>query len=85
MKHRLKLCVTPQRGAWFCRQARIHASLNRQYYFAYLMQLWLVLLCVVTLLGRKRGHWLTKHAANEDPAWQQERPPEIPQNLGLPV
>ena len=39
------------------------------------------MLCIVTLLGRKRGHWLTKPAKNEDPAWQQERPLEIPQNL----
>ena len=45
------------------------------------MQLRLVLLCVVTLLGRKRGHWFTKPAENEDPAWKLERPPEIPQNL----
>jgi len=42
-----------------------------------------VLLCVVTLLGRKRGHWLTKPAANEDPVWQQERPTELHQNLCL--
>ena len=40
---------------------------------------------VVTLLGRKRGHWLTNPVENEDAAWQQERLPEIPQNLGLPV
>ena len=56
-------------------------SLILRAYSAYLMQLWLVLLCVVTLLGRKRGHWLTKPAENKDPGWQQERPPEIPQNL----
>ena len=43
------------------------------------------MLCVVTLLGRKRGHWLTKPAENEDAAWQQERSPEIPQNICLPV
>ena len=58
-----------------------HQSLNKRYYSAYLMQLRLVLLCVVTLLGRKRGHWLTKPAENEDPPWQQERLLEIPQNL----
>ena len=40
---------------------------------------------VTTLLGRRRGHWLTKPAENEDAAWQQERSPEIPQNLCLPV
>ena len=56
-------------------------SLKERSYSAYLMQPWLVLLCLVTLLGRKRGHWLTKPAENEDPAWQQERPPEIPRNL----
>jgi len=33
------------------------------------------LLGVVTRHGRKRGHWLTKPAANEGPAWQQERLP----------
>ena len=66
-------CTSPQPG------------LKERYYSAYLMQLWLVLLCVVTLLGRKRGHWLTKPAGNEDAAWQQERSPEIPQNLHLPV
>ena len=43
------------------------------------------MLCVVTLLGRKRGHWLKKPAENEDAAWQQERLPEIPQNLHVRV
>ena len=63
----------------------LEANLKGRSYSAYLMQLRLVLLCVVTLLGRKRGHWLTKPAENEDVAWQQERPPEIPQNLCLRV
>ena len=35
-------------------------GLKECYYSAYLMQLCLVLLCVVTLLGSKRGHWLIK-------------------------
>ena len=43
------------------------------------------MLCVVTLLGRKRGHWLTKPTENEDAAWQQERPLGIPQNLCVRV
>ena len=60
-------------------------SLKDRCYSANLMQLWLVLLCVVTMLGRKRFHLLTKPAENEDAAWQQERPPEIPQNLCLRV
>ena len=61
------------------------ADLNERWHSAYLKQLRLVLLCVVTLLGRKRGHWLTKPAENEDPAWQQERLLEIPQNLCMRV
>ena len=43
------------------------------------------MLCIVTQLGKKRGHWLTKPAENEDAALQQERPPEIPQNVCLCV
>ena len=43
------------------------------------------MLCVVTPLGRKGGHWLKKPAENEDPAWQQERLLEIPQNLCVRV